>query len=145
MSPRDDSLESAYELCAPSAFRRARELLGSDADAWDVVHKVFCRIAEGNLVARIQSRPMVYVYRATTNACLNEIAARRVRERSIPGGGGAAPAAPSETVHARELLEKLDRRLDDLDRRVLVLSFHDGLSQEEIADVLGVWRRTVGR
>ena len=137
-------LRRAYELCAPSAFRRARELLGNEADAWDAVHKVFCRLAEGDLVERIQARPMLYVYRATTNACLNELAARRVRSH-LPVGLHEVAAPRAEEVHARELLEKLDAKLDDFDRRILILSFHDGLPQEQVADVLGVWRRTIGR
>jgi len=141
----DTSLRFAYEACAPSAFRRARELLGTDADAWDIVQKVFCRLAEGDLLARIKTRPMLYVYRATTNACLNELEARRVRAHSFVVGATTATDASAEAVHARELLERLDERLDALDRRILVLSFHDGLPQEEIAEVLGIWRRTVGR
>jgi RNA polymerase sigma-70 factor (ECF subfamily) len=139
----DRALSEVYEACAPSAFRRARSLLGSDADAWDVVQDVFCRLAGGTLLAAVRERPMRYVYRATTNACLNALQARRVRVRDAE----AIPTAPAqaEAVHARDLLEKLDRRLDDLDRRILVLCFHDGLPQEEIAEILGVWRRTVGR
>jgi RNA polymerase sigma-70 factor, ECF subfamily len=141
---RDSEIRTLYEACAPSSFRRARELLGSDADAWDVVQKVFCRLAESDLLHQAQARPMAYVYRATTNACLNELEARRVRGRSMHGSNDTI-RAHGEAVHARDLLEKLDERIDDLDRRILVLSFHDGLPQEEIADVLGVWRRTVGR
>ena len=138
------SLRHAYEACAPSAFRRARELLGNEEDAWDVVQRVFCRLAESDLLARIQMRPMPYVYRATTNACLNELQARRVRGRAIPRRS-TTTTEQVEGVHARQLLQKLDERLDDMDRRILILSFYDGLPQEGIAEVLGIWRRTVGR
>jgi len=146
MSParREFEVRELYEACAPSSFRRARDLLGNEADAWDVVHKIFCRLAESALVADWATRPMAYVYRATTNACLNELAARRIRKDSLPlarhDAGGHA-----EAVHARDLLEKLDARMDDLDRRILVLAFHDELPQHQIAEVLGIWRRTVGR
>ena len=136
------SLHEIYDSCAPSAWRRARELLGSEADAWDVVQKVFCELAQGGKAGDLE-RPMAYVYRATTNLCLNELAARRVRIAHGPAPVDAA--APGDRVHARELLEKLDARMDDLDRRIVVLAFHDGLPQEEIAEILGVWRRTIGR
>jgi RNA polymerase sigma factor (sigma-70 family) len=141
---RDSEVRQLYEACAPSSFRRARELLGNEADAWDVVHKVFCRLAETDVAGQSGVRPMAYVYRATTNACLNELAARRIRERSIPGDPDSTGAC-GEAVHARDLLEKLDARIDDLDRRILVLSFHDGLPQAQVAEVLGIWRRTIGR
>lgn len=136
-------LHDIYKACAPSAFRRARALLGCDDEAWDVVQRVFVKLTEGELRSRAGEKPMAYVYRATTNACLNVIAARGVRDRLLP----EAPAerAPGEAVHARDLLRKLDAKLDDLDRQILVLSFHDGLSQERVGEILGVWRRTVGR
>ena len=137
-------LRRVYESCAPSAFVRARELLGSEADAWDVVQKVFCRLAESDLLAEVSARPMAYVYRATTNACLNELKARRVRAGAPEEEAGGGRSS-EEAIHARDLLEKLDPSLDDLDRQILVLGFYDGLPQEKIAEVLGVWRRTIGR
>lgn len=141
---RDSEVRQLYEACAPASFRRARELLGNEADAWDAVHKVFCRLAETELAGQLGMRPMAYVYRATTNVCLNELAARRMRERSLPCDGESTTAC-GNAVHARDLLEKLDARIDDVDRRILVLAFHDGLPQHQIAEVLGIWRRTVGR
>ena len=33
-------LHAVYEACAPAAIRRARALLGNQADAWDVVQEV---------------------------------------------------------------------------------------------------------
>jgi RNA polymerase sigma factor (sigma-70 family) len=140
----ETDLDALYTACAPAAFRRARGLLGNDADAWDVVHEVFCKIAEGDLFDPLRSRPMAYVHKATTNACLNHLAARRTRARADPGAV-TAHEGHSEALVARDLLAKLDLHLDDLDRRLLVLAFHDGLPQEQIAEVLGVWRRTVGR
>jgi DNA-directed RNA polymerase specialized sigma24 family protein len=105
---RDSPIRDAYEACAPSSFRRARELLGNEADAWDVVHKVFCRLAESDLLARAQPRPMAYVYRATTNACLNELEARRVRGRSVPGQSDTT-RAHGEAIHARDQCAPLPR------------------------------------
>jgi RNA polymerase sigma-70 factor (ECF subfamily) len=139
---RPEDLRAIYQSCAPLAFRRARELLGSEPDAWDVVHEVFAALAQEGALGRIESRPMTYLYRATTNACLNELRARKVRTRKPPE---RVPAVHAERVHARDLLEKLDDQLDDVDRRILILWFHDELPQEEIAEILGVWRRTVGR
>ena len=140
----DKALDEVYTACAPAAFLRARAILGNDADAWDVVHEVFCKMVEGDLLSTIRARPMAYVFKATTKACLNLLESQRVRAR----GTGAMPVAseePGETLSARSLLFKLDEQLDDLDRRLLVLAFHDGLPQEQIALVLGIWRRTVGR
>jgi RNA polymerase sigma-70 factor (ECF subfamily) len=144
-APRESEIRLIYEACAPASFRRARALLGNEADAWDAVQEVFCRLAQSDALAIARSWPMAYVYRATTNACLNELQARRVRDRQRLAPDPSLSSTAGEAVHARDLLEKLDARIDDLDRRILILAFYDGLPQEQIADVLGVWRRTVGR
>lgn len=133
-----------YVRCAPAAFRRAFLLLRDEHDAWDVVHDVFAKLAQERGWARIRARPMTYVWRATTNRCLNVLEARRLRATSIVPADDE-PRAHSEAIHARDLLEKLAPELDDVDRQILVLQFVDGLSQDEIAETLNLWRRTVGR
>jgi RNA polymerase sigma factor (sigma-70 family) len=109
-----------------------------------VLHQVFCALARAGELERIGPEPMPYVYRAVTNRCLKELAARKVRLRPA-STLQCASGSPAEAVHARDLLQKLAPRLDDLDRQILVLWVYDGLPQEEIAATLGVWRRTVGR
>jgi len=138
------ALREIYESCAPAAFRRARLLLGDDEEAWDVVHEVFARLADPEARRPLLLDPMRYVYRATTNACLDALDARRLRAglRDLPT---PQPAEVAAAAQARDLLAKLDVHLDATDRRILVLAFFDGLTQDEIAAVLGVWRRTVGR
>lgn len=137
-------LHALYAACAPAAFRRAQALLGNDADAWDAVHDVFSRLAEQRSASALLDRPMAYVYRATTNTCLSVLETRRRRERQ-PAEQPGERSPHGEAVLAKDLLEKLDPHLDELDRRILVLWFLDDLPQEQIAEVLGVWRRTVGR
>jgi RNA polymerase sigma factor (sigma-70 family) len=137
------TLSDLYALCAPAAYHRALGLLGSEADSWDVVHEVFCKLAQGRAFDAANDRPMAYIVRATTNACLNVLAARKVREGFVPGEQSVQGAAG--LVHARDLLEKLGPHLDEVDREILVLTFYDGHSQEQIAELLGIWRRTVGR
>ena len=136
------TLSDLYALCAPAAYHRALGLLGSEADSWDVVQEVFCKLAQGRAFDAAD-RPMAYVVRATTNTCLNVLAARKVREGFVPGEQSVQGAA--NLVHARDLLAKLGPHLDVTDREILFLTFYDGLSQEQIAELLGIWRRTVGR
>jgi RNA polymerase sigma factor (sigma-70 family) len=56
-----------------------------------------------------------------------------------------APATPFERLSSRDELEELLERLDDLGRAVFVHLHLDGLTQEEIAQVTGVTRRTIGK
>ena len=143
-------IQGIYESCAPMAFRRARALLADDSDAWDVVHEVFERLALTGERFRGDAHPMTWLYRAVTNACINRWKQRGVRHALLRAHGLTASIsfgaeADAGAVEAREVLAALWDRLDDTDRQIVILRYQDDLPQEEIAEVLGVWRRTVGR
>lgn len=125
-------------------FRRARMLLGRDADAWDMVQEVFERMMSAGQQFRGEARPMTWVYRITTNLCLNQLRGRRLREPAL----AVVPDEPSidaASAETRELLEKWLAHLGERELRVATLLYVDGLTQEEVADVLGLSRKTIGR
>ncbi len=138
-----------YRECAPLVHRRARALLGREAEAWDAVQEVFRRIIESASEFRGEARPMTYLYRATTNVCLNQLRSRALRE---PGDASEEPGAEEaeeageapELADARELLGKLSKELDSSHQEIFWLHFVDELTQEEVAQVVGLSRKTVG-
>lgn len=137
-------VEALYAQFAPVVFRRARQLLGRDADAWDAVQEVFERMLSDGSQFRSEARPMTWVYRITTNVCLNVLRAGKVRELHEPPQ--PEPSALMQPgVEARVLLEKLGSKLDERELTIAVLLFVDELTQEEIADTLGLSRKTIGR
>ena len=132
-----------YQACAPGVYRRARALLGRESDAWDVVQEVFTMLVERPGEFHREARPMTYLWRVTTNACLNQLRARGVRETKQ--AELANPSAEPLVPEARELLHKLLHQLDHELSQVVALHFIDGLTQEEIGEVVGLSRKTVGR
>ncbi len=92
---------------------------------------------------------MTYVYRGTVNECLNRWQKRAVRQDPVNQQSVAqafdAPASEASGLEARQLLDRLWEKLDALDRQIVVMCFVDDLAQDEVATLLGVWRRTVGR
>src|SRR5437762_11763999 len=80
-----DAFARLYDRFAPSLFRTARGLLGSAADAEDVVHDVFVAVARGR--ARLSAGTDL---RAYLFAALRRAVARRGR-RPRPGPLPAAP------------------------------------------------------
>jgi RNA polymerase sigma-70 factor (ECF subfamily) len=138
-------LERLYELFAPVVHRRALQILGRDADAWDAVQEVFRRLLESSSEFRAEARPMTYVYRTTVNVCLNMLRARVVRE---PAGLSLAEELSEHiesAAEARDLLGRLTGTLSERSLQVFCLHFMDGLTQDEIAEVLGVSRKTIVR
>src|SRR6185437_11222558 len=87
------------------------------------------------------ARPMTFVYRVATNLCLNHLRAQRVRTRA---DAPPEPALEPAQADARELLVHLLDRLDERALQIATLHFFDGLTQEEIAEVVGLSRKTIG-
>src|SRR5689334_19697624 len=76
-------VEALYRSYGHSVLRRARQILGSEDEANDMVQEVFT-----NLVARPEqfagrSSPSTFLYSVTTHACLTRLRDRRNRLRLI--------------------------------------------------------------
>jgi RNA polymerase sigma factor (sigma-70 family) len=74
-----DTVEALYRAYGSAVERRARALLGNDAEASDAVQDVFIRVLQCYCEFRGESSPMTWLYRITTNLCLNRLRDRRRR------------------------------------------------------------------
>jgi RNA polymerase sigma-70 factor, ECF subfamily len=138
-------LRELYEKYALHVHRRARQLVGNESDAWDVVQNVFVRIFESPSAFRGEARPMTYLYRVTTNLSLNLLRAKAIRQAAAPEVTAAQQVEPDAQAEARNLLMALASRLDDRQLNIAALHYAFGLLQEEIAEVLGLSRKTIGK
>jgi len=143
---REPSFDALYRAHAPSIFRRARTLLGSDADAQDVVSDVFTSLYERPDQYAGRSALSTFLYSMTTHVCLNRIRNHKRRARLHESGRDAisvaAPhsAAPDRAAQLRELLLLMPEPLG----QVAIYYYLDELTHAEIAEMLGCSRRHVG-
>jgi RNA polymerase sigma-70 factor, ECF subfamily len=135
----------AYTRYGPAMLRKAERVLQNRADAGDVVQGLFVDLVERG-VERVE---MAYLYRAVTNRCLNLIRDRRNRERLLerqePALRGPARVRCDDRVIGLDLLLRLGGQLDGKHMEVLICRYVDDMSQEEIAELCGISRKTVGR
>jgi RNA polymerase sigma-70 factor (ECF subfamily) len=139
-----DEVQRLYARYAPIVYRRARLVVARDADAWDVVQEVFEKMLTHGSSFRGEARPMTWVYRVTTNVALNLIRSRKLREpllTVVPD----EPVSEVDQVEARQLLNTWLKHLSDREIEVASLLFIDGLTQQEVADVLELSRKTIVR
>jgi RNA polymerase sigma factor (sigma-70 family) len=144
--PEDPRVTDAiYRKHAPRVFRRARQLLGNDADAHEVVQDLFLSLFESPAQFTERSSLTTFLYAATTNACLTRIRNHRNRFRLAAENlddvsEGIAAPSPEQLTYLHRLLCDLPEPLD----RVAVYYYLDDLTHEDIAKILGCSRRHVG-
>lgn len=144
MSETQPPLDELYRLHAPAAFRRARRMLGVEADALEVVHDVFVSLLQDPAQYAGRSSLATFLYSAVTNACLNRIRNRRTRERLDASSPPPTAATPLDAEQQLDLHSAL-RDLPDEVAQVAIYYYMDALTQDEIAQIIGCSRRQVGK
>lgn len=129
--PFEDFYERSYEL----QVRRAFLLTGSGSDAHDLVHE--CLTAMYPRWAGIRNHE-AYLTRSVTNACKRF---RLRRRRALVGVDGAGAA---HDVFGEADLADLVLALPFRQRAVVVLRFYARMTEQEIADALGIRPGSVG-
>lgn len=128
-----------YQRCASMVARRARQILGADDAAQDATQEVFMRVLDAfpDLLA---ARPSVsWLYQVTTNHCLNVIRDSRRRQGLLHVRGQVGPVTSEIETPLALLLGGLPDHLHE----VAIYYYVDEMSQQEIAQLLGVSQRTV--
>lgn len=137
-----DEVEHFFDAYGPMVLRRARTLLGDEDEAKDVMQEVFMKAMSENLQIEVSAQAASWLYRVTTNLCLNQIrnsGRRRALARQHLSKDEPAQPAPDAAQLARQLLSEADEQWS----RAAVLVHVDGMSYQEASDVLGVSTRSV--
>jgi len=137
------AIESLYRAHGHHVQRRARRILGSEEDAREVLQDVFASLLEHEAGFRGDSTLTTWLYRATTNSCLNRLRNARTRARLQGARGRQEEGSPAGAEHAaivRDLLTRVPEALAE----VALLYYGDEMTHDEIARLLGCSRRHVG-
>lgn len=142
--PTLPSVDELYLVYAPLVHRRVLRFF-EVADAEEVVHDVFVRIFERLAEYRGESSVATWLYRITTNHCLNALRDRsRRRELLATHGPTLQPLHCAPSQESVVFLGELWRQLPVELLAVGTYYYVDGLTHEEIARIQNVSRRTIG-
>jgi RNA polymerase sigma-70 factor, ECF subfamily len=134
----------AYARYGGALLRKAERVLGSRASAEDLVQALFV-----DLLERGEEPELPYLYRAITNRCLTYLRDEGNRARLLATHDdalrGAARTRCDDHVIGMDLLAKLTRALEPETLEIVIYRYFDDMTQEEIAAMLGLSRKTVGK
>lgn len=127
------------------------DLLGRPEDAEDVAQESYARLLDAEHLERSHGRARAYLFRIATNLAYDRFRHRRVRGQ--PDSTDVADVASTDPTPERivaieqslELVKQVILALKPRCRQVFLLRTARELSYEDIAERLGVSKRTVER
>lgn len=139
-----EHIKQLYLRYGPLIISRARALLRNEHAAQDALQEVFVRVLRAGGGFRAQASPMTWLYRVVTNYCLNRLRDERRRAALWSAFGPCGAQTHSVDACARIQLEQILTRVRPELQEIAIYALHDELSHDEIAELVGVSRRTIG-
>jgi RNA polymerase sigma-70 factor (ECF subfamily) len=130
-----------YERYSRNVFARAKALLCSPEAAQDAMQEVFLRVLHGDGRVLREPEPMAWLYRVTTNLCLNQL--RDERRRAELLAQNPANDVEPRSAEVRALIGEILRQVPVEVHEIAVYFYVDEMTRDEIAALVGLSRRTI--
>jgi RNA polymerase sigma-70 factor (family 1) len=147
------ALRALFDDTYEPLWRSVMRLVGDEAAARDLAQDAFVRVWDRRATLDPSLSLRALLYRTVRNLALNQLRDEQTRRHLLEDPGSAAisarprdPATADQQLEASELAARLQQFIAELPPRqqeALRLSRFDGLSHQEIADVMGCAPRTV--
>jgi RNA polymerase sigma-70 factor (ECF subfamily) len=139
-----DSFEKVVRQCETVVLRTAYRIVGNWAEAEDVSQEVFVRLHRQGLDFPTLPALQGWLYRVTTNLCLDRLRATRSAEElpALASNDQSAEAVAIVEEQKQQLAAAL-KHLPARERAALVLREIEGLTTAEVAKILGSSEGTV--
>jgi RNA polymerase sigma-70 factor (ECF subfamily) len=125
--------------------RRARVLLGNDEEARDAMQEVFVRVIAKHHEYRGDAPMLHWIYRITTHVCLDRLRKRKTHPVVTDPEAVDALLADSPDATDRPAIVAVLGRMDRVTQELAVHHYVDGLKMEDVATLVGLSRKTVGK
>lgn len=148
----ESALDELIERKTAPLVQTVYRILGDLEEARDVVQVTFFRIWEHRDRFDERWSPNTWIYRIASNLAIDHLRSRRSREKSTEpvrrhlrqvadlNEGSAAPLHQAEVM---AIFQELAGELTDRQRSIFLLREIEGLSSQEVADIVGCRESTV--
>ncbi len=144
-----DGNEQAFNLLVRRhqdfVYNITRKITGNHDDADEAAQRVFIKLYEKIGTFDRRSAFRTWLYRVSTNESLNLLRSRKIRKwfglgdmRELPQNEEQNPLRLLQRKDIGGLIEQAIRKLPDRQRTVFILRMTEGLSYDEISEILGV-------
>ena len=147
------AFEALISPYADATYRLALRMMGNEQDAADMAQEALLRAWRSLSSYKGQSRFSTWLYRITTNVCLDELRKRKnnqnmsIQEMEESGMETVDPAeTPEQALERGQLRQELQSaigKLNEEQRAALVLRDVQSLPYEQIAEILNLNLNTV--
>jgi RNA polymerase sigma-70 factor (ECF subfamily) len=154
-----ESFEKLISSYQKKVFNIAFGMMHNHDDAYDISQEVFIRVFKSIRKFKGQSSFSTWLYRITTNACLDELRKRKNNKNIISidqeiqledgevfrqiEDDGPTPELVAERNELREIIKEAISKLSDEHKEVIVLRDIQGFSYDDIADIIKCPQGTV--
>ncbi len=134
-----------YVQHGPAVHRRALALLRDADEARDVMQDVFAKLVAHHHRLRGDVPVLHWLYRVTTNTCLKRLRRRRTHPLADPEALHALAGGGETQVVDRSAVLTMLSRLGPMAQEIAVYYYLDQMTMEEVGQMVGRSRKTVGR
>lgn len=138
-------VEALYRQFGPAILRRCLRFLRDGAEAEDAMQEVFVNVCRSLDRFTYGQSPLPWVYQIAARVCLNRLRSggRFQRATQVMTRSETAPVDLASALADRQLAASILSRFPERTALIAVHHLVDGMTQEEIAEALGLSRRTV--
>jgi len=137
-----EALEQLYTAYGFAVHRRCSRLLGSDAEADDALQEVFLRVERFG--THSVAEPLPWLYTLANHHCFDVLAKRKRIDGSVDAVAmRAAEGSEGPSLERTQLVAMVLANCSVRARDAATLYYVDEMTQDEVANRLGVSRKTV--
>lgn len=144
-----DTVQRLYKTTGKAAVSKTEHLVGRFDVAQEIVQEVFLRLWQQKLRFANEKQAYYWVYKSCHNAGIDHLRSAAHRIELKPGHevleSMEQAADSADALAKRQFVCRLLKGLDEREAQILAFSVIDGMTQEEIAEILGLSRKTVNR